>query len=117
MFDNQNAEHVNAWTYVAANSQATDDGTWKNFNGRLTWQASARHWNGVEVNVSARIRRGLTLQGGTSTGRTTTDNCDIKAKLPEIGVTATNTCNPYCHVEPPFKTLVKGLASYRMAPG
>jgi hypothetical protein len=70
-----------------------------------------QHWNGVEVNVSARIRQGLFLQGGSSTGRTTTDNCEIRAKLPEV-VFSTSGLNPYCHVEPPFKTQVKGLASY-----
>ena len=43
MFNNQNAGDVNAWTYVATNTQATDDGTWKNVNGRLTWQASTRN--------------------------------------------------------------------------
>ncbi len=65
------------------------------------------HWNGVEISVTARVRQGLTLQGGTSTGRTTTDNCQIKAQLPEVG-----SLNPYCHVQPPFKTQVKGLGSY-----
>ena len=64
-------------------------------------------WNGVEVNFTARVRNGLTLQGGTSTGRTTTDSCEIRAQLPE-----TAALNPYCQVEPPFRTQVKGLASY-----
>jgi len=71
-----------------------------------------QHWNGVEVNVSARIRQSLFLQGGTSTGRTTTDNCEVRAKLPELGVAAGGIINPYCHVEPPFTTQVEGLASY-----
>ena len=66
-------------------------------------------WNSVEVNFTARVRNGLTLQGGTSTGRRVDDSCEIRAKLPEI---ATQTLNPYCHVEPPFKTQIKGLASY-----
>jgi hypothetical protein len=66
-----------------------------------------QHWNGVEVNVTARVRSGLTLQGGTSTGRTSTDNCEVRAALPEIAPT-----NPYCHVDNPFLTQVKGLASY-----
>jgi hypothetical protein len=66
-----------------------------------------QHWNGVEVNVSARVRNGLTLQGGTSTGRTSTDTCDVRAALPETAPT-----NPYCHVDNPFLTQVKGLASY-----
>jgi hypothetical protein len=41
-----------------------------------------QHWNGVEVNVSARVRNGLTLSGGTSTGRTSTDTCEVRAALP-----------------------------------
>src|SRR5665213_4437092 len=44
MFDNLNAGNVNAWTYVPNTaSQAQDDGTWKSFNARLTWQASPRN--------------------------------------------------------------------------
>ena len=73
------------------------------------------HWNGVEIGIAARVRQGLTFQGGTSTGRTTTDNCEIRAKLPEMPGTAglaPAALNPYCHVEPPFRTQFKGLASY-----
>jgi hypothetical protein len=64
-------------------------------------------WKGVEVNFTARVRQGLTFQGGTSTGRTTTDECEIRSKLPETGA-----LSPYCRVEPPYKTQLKGLASY-----
>ena len=39
----------------------------------------------MDVNVNARLRGGLTVQGGTSTGRLVTDNCEIRAKLPETG--------------------------------
>jgi hypothetical protein len=66
-----------------------------------------QHWNGVEVNVTARVRQGLTFQGGTSTGRTSTDTCAVRAAFP-----ATAPVNPYCHVDNPFLTQVKGLASY-----
>ena len=66
-----------------------------------------QHWNGVEVNVTARVRNGLSLQGGTSTGRTSSDTCEVRAALPETAPT-----NPYCHVDNPFLTQVKGLASY-----
>ena len=66
-----------------------------------------QHWNGVEVNFNARIRQGLTLQGGTSTGRTSTDSCEVRAKFPE-----TATTNPYCKVDNPFLTQARGFASY-----
>jgi hypothetical protein len=69
-------------------------------------------WNGVEVNFTARIRDGLTLQGGTSTGRTTTDTCEIRAQLPEMTTLGLNPLTAYCRVEPPFRTQVKGLVSY-----
>jgi hypothetical protein len=66
-----------------------------------------RHWNGVEVNVTARIRGGLTFQGGTSTGRRIDDTCEIRAVLPETAL-----LNPYCLQEPPFLTDLKALGSY-----
>jgi hypothetical protein len=74
---------------------------------RLLGLRQIQHWNGVEVNVTARVRNGLTLQGGTSTGRTSTDSCAVRAALPETAPT-----NPYCHIDNPFLTQVKGLASY-----
>jgi hypothetical protein len=68
-----------------------------------------QYWQGVDVNVNARPRPGLLLQGGTSTGRTVTDNCEIRAKLPEVAPT-----NPYCHVATAFLTQVKFLGSYEI---
>jgi Carboxypeptidase regulatory-like domain len=66
-----------------------------------------QHWNGVEVNFNARVRQGLTLQGGTSTGRTSIDSCEVRAKFPETAL-----LNPYCHVDNPFLTQARGFASY-----
>ncbi len=77
------------------------------------------HWNGVDLNVSARLQNGLLVQGGFSTGRTMTDNCEIVAKLPEMqGVTVTGVTGSvvqslqFCHQESPFLTQVKGYAVY-----
>jgi hypothetical protein len=75
------------------------------------------HWNGVDVSLNARMANGVTLQGGFSTGRTTTDNCDIARTA---GTTSTAfgillTDNPtelYCHNVQDFLTQVKGLATY-----
>jgi hypothetical protein len=88
------------------------------------------HWNGVDLNVDARLRNGLLLQGGFSTGKQMTDNCDIIDDVPEAltqgnigGVLPTqvqgagaNTISPagFCHQESPFLTQYKALASYTL---
>ena len=41
------------------------------------------HWDGVDLTVDARLRNGLFLQGGVSTGKTMTDNCEIVDDVPE----------------------------------
>ncbi len=64
-----------------------------------------RHWNGVDLSVNARSLRGVLLRGGMSTGRFSTDTCDLVTKL--------NNPSPlYCHSNNKFLTDVKLLASY-----
>ena len=65
------------------------------------------NWHGVDVSVNARLRDGLVVQGGISTGRRLTDSCEIRAALPEA-----TPLNPYCRIEEPFLTQFKGLAAY-----
>jgi hypothetical protein len=67
-----------------------------------------QHWNGIDVGLDARLGRGITVQGGMSTGRTSRDNCEILALVPEsapLGV-------PYCHQDHKFLTQVKFLGTY-----
>ena len=59
------------------------------------------------MTLNARVRGGLTFQGGTSTGQTVQDNCDLRAQLPEISPT-----NPYCHTATGFLTQFRGLGAY-----
>jgi hypothetical protein len=63
------------------------------------------HWNGVDINFNLRPKAGMLLQGGMSTGRTTTDNCDVVTKLD-------NPSPRFCHVETAFLTQVKFLGTY-----
>jgi hypothetical protein len=85
-------------------------------------------WHGVDVNVNARLRNGLTVQAGTSSGRRLQDNCAVRAALPEtyswastagvqVARVLTSTgglANPYCRVVEPFFTLTsfRGLTTY-----
>ena len=66
------------------------------------------HWNGVDASINARIRTGVLLQGGVSTGRTATDNCAVLAVVPEAGPLTI----PYCHQTTNWLTQVKLLGAY-----
>jgi hypothetical protein len=77
-------------------------------------------YNGVDVNVSARLRNGFQIQGGTSTGQTVIDSCDVRDKLPEQVSTGAssqggipyNPLNPYCHNAPGVTTRATAASSY-----
>jgi len=82
------------------------------------------HWDGVDLNLSARLQNGLMFQAGLSSGRTLEDNCEIVARLPEMlnmtGAQASNTANTpamwrpaqYCHRASPMLTQVKTYGVY-----
>jgi hypothetical protein len=82
---------------------------------------SINHWNGVDATFNARIRTGMTLQGGTSTGRTSTNNCEVAKQLPEIlfgalnvGEANANVWQPgaYCQQTGKFLTQAKLIGTY-----
>jgi hypothetical protein len=69
--------------------------------------AQTSMYNGILMNVSARGRNGLSVQGGINVGKTVTDNCEVQAVLPEIA-----PLDPFCHNDPGFNTRLSGLAAY-----
>jgi hypothetical protein len=85
------------------------------------------HWNGVDVLANARLRNGVFVQSGVSTGRTVTDNCALamNPELAELNATFSfeggrfpplwffpGTPLGYCHANSGFRTQVKGVAAY-----
>jgi hypothetical protein len=66
-----------------------------------------QHWNGFDISVNARPRDGVLLAGGTSTGRTSTNNCDVVTKLD-------NPSPLYCEQNQKFLTNVKFLGQYQI---
>jgi len=79
-----------------------------------------QHFNGFLVNISSRVRGGLTLQGGINSGKTVSDNCEIRSAIPELTVAGivsaagpgVNASNPWCHIDSGFVTRGTALASY-----
>jgi hypothetical protein len=78
-------------------------------------------FNGFDINVNGRMENGVTFQGGTSTGRTSFDNCDVMNALPEVQFESNNFFSPnffttvprqFCNRKGVFLTQVKGLVSY-----
>ena len=85
---------------------------------RSNYGDQVEYWHGVDVNIAMRRIPGLTLQGGTSTGRTVQDDCELQAKVPEPGesratsgliTTANVTALEYCHQATNWLTQVKLL--------
>src|SRR5262249_31942396 len=87
-----------------------------------------QHFNGIDVTINLRSSRGFTVVGGTSTGQTVADNCDVRTQLPELDTTTAGASpivdglfssfvspvSPYCHVAFGIQTQFRGLASYEL---
>jgi hypothetical protein len=63
------------------------------------------HYNGVDVSVNLRPTGGLTVQGGLSWGRSSTDACDVTPKMDDPSPR-------FCRVQTPIHTNVTGLVAY-----
>jgi hypothetical protein len=101
-------------TYYNVTQAASNRGA-QNYQTFETDFAPARtqYWHGVNVSLNARLRNGLTLQGGTGTGRGVRDTCALNAALPELLVIANvNQRIESCNVTEPWLTSFRGLAAY-----
>ena len=63
------------------------------------------HYNGIDFSVNLRPTGGLTVQGGLSVGRISTDACDVTPKMDDPSAR-------FCHVQTPYDTNVMGLVAY-----
>jgi len=90
------------------------------------------YWSGVDLTISMRASKGLTFQGGTSTGQTVQDLCSVSNQLPDalspsvplaVGVSVPGFSalgagqsgmapGMYCHLTSGFLTQFRGLTSY-----
>ena len=63
--------------------------------------------NSINMNVTARPRNGLVLQGGFNIGETASDSCDLRTLLPETAAT-----NPWCDTSTGWVKRVTALGIY-----
>ena len=69
--------------------------------------------NSLNLNVTARMRNGLVLQGGFNTGTNDNDYCDVRSAIPEWTVVlAQSPTNPWCDTSSGWVTRVTALGSY-----
>jgi hypothetical protein len=87
-----------------------------------------QYFNGIDATLNLRAG-GFTFIGGTSTGQTVADNCEVRAHLPELDTSITGESplgagfasapvtplSPYCHVNFGVQTQFRGLVSYDWA--
>jgi hypothetical protein len=69
--------------------------------------------NALNLNVTARMRNGLVLQGGFNSGTNANDYCDVRSAIPEWTVIlAQSPTNPWCDTSSGWVTRVTALGSY-----
>jgi len=103
-------------TFVTRNTRSLLGATDNYYTFASDYGETTTYWHGVDVSMNARIRNGITVQGGTSTGRGVRDYCQVTDKIPEIFVTPmsvlANQQVGACAVTEPWLTTVRGLVSY-----
>ena len=73
------------------------------------------HWDGFDVTLNARLRQGLTMQAGTSTGHAIVDTCSTVTTFNNVTAATGAEAGPDprgCRNVDPWQTTVRGLASY-----
>jgi len=71
------------------------------------------YYDGVDLTLNARLKQGLTLQAGTTTGRSVVDYCEADKVVGHGGTAGTESPDPRnCRSNNPFQTTLRGLASY-----
>jgi len=68
------------------------------------------NWQGVDVNINARLQNGLQVQFGTSTGRTSINDCDLLNN--KLADRSTYRSTGFCDQTEAYATAVRAYAVY-----
>ncbi|HEY1305182.1 MAG TPA: carboxypeptidase regulatory-like domain-containing protein [Vicinamibacterales bacterium] len=75
------------------------------------------YWQGIDFTANSRMKNGLVLQGGFSTGAGHRDLCDVWSKLPELVTPAApgvSSMVSACKVDEPWQMNWRGLVTYTL---
>jgi len=108
-------------TFLTRNTRSSLGATDSYYTSTDDFGDETHYWHGIDVSLSARTRWGLTVQGGTSTGRGVNDTCETltarfgRPMTPTIGAAAATGIidgQPACNAREPWLTSLRGLGSY-----
>jgi hypothetical protein len=100
-------------TFLTRNTRSALGATDSYYTTNSDFGDETHYWQGVDLSFNARLRNGLVLQAGTSTGRGVNDTCEIETAIygrPQVLIGAEQA--PACSVAEPWLTNVRGLATY-----
>ncbi len=97
---------IDVYTLTAA-AAARPANNWTRLESDLSPEGEGRthYWHGVDLTANARLRQGVVLQVGTTTGRAIMDTCAT-----QLLIDSPDPRN--CRSVDPWETTLRGLASY-----
>ena len=112
-------------TFLTRNTRSALGATDSYYTTTDDYGDETHYWHGVDLSFNARTNWGLTVQGGTSTGRGVNDTCDSytgrfgRPMSPTLGTAAVPVIEQgivngqtACNASEPWLTSVRGLGSY-----
>jgi hypothetical protein len=108
-------------TFLTRNTRSALGATDSYYTNTDDYGDETHYWHGVDLSISARTRWGLTVQGGTSTGRGVNDTCDtvttrfgrpMTPTIGTVGATGIVDGEASCNATEPWITSARGLGSY-----
>jgi len=115
-------------TFLTRNTRSALGATDSYYTTTDDFGDETHYWHGIDLSFNARMRNGLNLQGGTSTGRGVNDTCDSLVgrfgrpsapilPMPPLNVQTIPAAGIVdgqrsCDVAEPWLTSVRGLGSY-----
>ncbi len=100
-------------TFLTRNTRSALGATDSYYTTNSDFGDETHYWHGVDVSFNARLRSGVVLQAGTSTGRGVNDTCEVETAIygrPQVRIGADQ--QPTCSTTEPWLTNVRGLATY-----